>query len=431
MAYVCGDYEYELLPDGTAEIAYNGKEPHVVVPAKLDGHAVSSIRYYGFNWMDTLESVVLPEGLRKIGNFAFHHCEKLESVHIPQSVTQMGGNVFADCRSLTDVHLPEGMTQIPNGMFKGCIGLQKIGIPETITEIGDSAFFLCASLKEMVIPSSVTMIGMSAFAHCSKLRCITLPDSVQCMEAYVFDGCRELVINAARGSYAWEYAAENDIPTDSFVYGDYRCSVEIDGTVGVMRYLGREEVLDIPAAICGRAVSVIRSEAFESNLGLRWISLPEGVARIKRYAFARCEALEVVCIPASVMEIEEAALLSCHALSALEVAPENGAYTVVDGALYTRDMRMLVAWPQASGDVCVADGVQTIGAHAFALCKRLTGVKLPQSLERICVYAFNGCEALVDIDFPPSLQSVENFAFHQCDRLEGRQLPNGKKIKIC
>lgn len=46
----CGDFVYDLLPDGTAEIAlYCGSDADIVIPAELDGHPVTSVGAIGWN----------------------------------------------------------------------------------------------------------------------------------------------------------------------------------------------------------------------------------------------------------------------------------------------------------------------------------------------------------------------------------------------
>ncbi len=47
---VCGDFEYTLLPDGTAEIVlYHTLDANITLPAELDGHPVSSVGALGLN----------------------------------------------------------------------------------------------------------------------------------------------------------------------------------------------------------------------------------------------------------------------------------------------------------------------------------------------------------------------------------------------
>ena len=60
------------------------------------------------------------------------------------------------------------------------------------------------------IPDSVTSIGERAFYNCENLTEITIPDSVTSIEDHAFDACPATII-AVPGSYAWNYAQENDI----------------------------------------------------------------------------------------------------------------------------------------------------------------------------------------------------------------------------
>ena len=49
-AIQCGDYDYVLLPDGTAEVVlYRGTEQDIVIPSEMDGHPVTSIGAMGMN----------------------------------------------------------------------------------------------------------------------------------------------------------------------------------------------------------------------------------------------------------------------------------------------------------------------------------------------------------------------------------------------
>lgn len=65
---------------------------------------------------------------------------------------------------LTEVILPEGTKKVEQFAFSRS-SLQKIELPEGFTTIDYAAFYHCDSLKDVVIPSTVTHIGNKAFAH--------------------------------------------------------------------------------------------------------------------------------------------------------------------------------------------------------------------------------------------------------------------------
>ena len=94
---------------------------------------------------------------------------------------------------------------------------QDLIIPERIgksvvTRIGYHAFWSNHTLRSAVIPQSVTEIEALAFMNCSQLTKISIPASVKTIGTEAFAGCPNLTIHAPAGSYAEQYAKENNIP---------------------------------------------------------------------------------------------------------------------------------------------------------------------------------------------------------------------------
>ena len=67
-------------------------------------------------------------------------------------------------------------------------------------------------MSSITIPDSVTSIGERAFWSCDRLTSITIPSSVTSIGEYALCGCEKLTIHAPAGSYAEQYAKENNIP---------------------------------------------------------------------------------------------------------------------------------------------------------------------------------------------------------------------------
>jgi len=67
--------------------------------------------------------------------------------------------------------------------------------------------------------------------------------------------------------------------------------------------------------------------------------------------------------------------------------------------------------------VVVAEGITTIGNHAFADCRKLTSVSLPNSLTAIGTGAFSACSALPTVSIPGSVLTIEKQAFYSCTSL--------------
>ena len=71
------------------------------------------------------------------------------------------------CLFLNSLVIPDSVTNIGDYAFWGCKSLKSLVIPDGVTSIGDCAFYDCESLKSLVIPNSVTSIGNCAFGGCS------------------------------------------------------------------------------------------------------------------------------------------------------------------------------------------------------------------------------------------------------------------------
>jgi len=135
------------------------------------------------------DTYAVPEGTRSIGKNAFSFRWKLTGITFPNSMTDIGSQAFISCISLTGIVIPGSVSGICLGTFEGCCSLREVVLMEGVTEIGPSAFMTCRSLTRVDIPSSVTSIGVDAFGDCG-----------------------ELILTVAEGSYAEEYARENDTP---------------------------------------------------------------------------------------------------------------------------------------------------------------------------------------------------------------------------
>ncbi|MBD5156644.1 MAG: leucine-rich repeat domain-containing protein [Butyrivibrio sp.] len=263
---VYGEWEYELLEDGTAEItAYKGKEFELEIPESIDGVSVTVISDHTFSGCGDLTSVTIPDSVTGIGDGAFEKCGSLTSVTIPDSVTDIGVFAFSFCGSLTSVTIPKGVTVISNGVFYDCSSLTGVTIPEGVTSIGNYAFEKCSSLTGVKIPDSVTSIGDCAFGHCSGLESVTIPGSVTSIGGSAFHGCSGLTIYGFPDTAAEAYAKENDFtfieikeglgeasaeqPSDDIVYSDVAGGRDIPSTFIAVFLLAGLAVIAAGAAV--------------------------------------------------------------------------------------------------------------------------------------------------------------------------------------
>ena len=76
-----------------------------------------------FDSCETLETIILPDCLEVIGNFAFCKCRKLDNIIIPNSVNSINDNAFQDCNSLHSIIIPNSVTYICSDTFYDCPNL--------------------------------------------------------------------------------------------------------------------------------------------------------------------------------------------------------------------------------------------------------------------------------------------------------------------
>ena len=255
------------------------------------------------------------------------------------------------------------------------------GVEYTVTEIESYAFDRCngtnelGNLKTVTVPASVTKIGLGAFFNCSNLATYSGGSGVTVIEIMAFQQCGSLT---------------------SFT---------------------------IPSG-----VTVINQNTFMQS-GLTSITIPSNVTKIGEDSFKGCGNLASVSIPASVTEIKDNPFLGCGNLTTITVDEGNPNYKIVDGVLYSKDDKTLIAYtiPKSGTTYTIPASVETIGSHAFDGCSGLQSITIPASVTRIGENAFEGCTGLTSIDIPASVETIESNAFNGCSGLQSITIPASVK----
>ena len=82
----------------------------------------------------SLECIVLPESLKKLGIYAFAGINNIKKVHFPQCLTKISAVSFANCTNLKSIEWPEMLTQIDERAFEYC-NFSTVKIPDTVKTI--------------------------------------------------------------------------------------------------------------------------------------------------------------------------------------------------------------------------------------------------------------------------------------------------------
>ena len=106
---------------------------HLVIP-----EGVRSIGEKAFSKHSEIISVSFPESLDKIGISSFWMCKGLRTVSIPQNVKIIKACAFQGCDHLAEVKLNEGLLVVENYAFAGT-EVAKLDLPASIRALGDNA----------------------------------------------------------------------------------------------------------------------------------------------------------------------------------------------------------------------------------------------------------------------------------------------------
>jgi len=266
-----GDYGYQLLDDGTAELtSYLGSDTNVVIPSEVEGAKVTSIHSNLFYDYDVLESVEIPDTVTNIGYQAFRGCYKLTSIELPESVETIGEHAFRECKGLKHVVLPKKLTTVSGWLFFDCDNLESVEIPSGVAKIGQAAFWKCKNLKEITIPSGVTSIGKYAFYECRSLKSVVVPSGVKKILEGTFSGCIRMT---------------SVVLPSGVVLIDDNAFFDCSGLKSIKMPDKLKEVGD---------------SAFSGCVKLKRIVLPKTVKKIREDAFYRCNKLVIYCTKNSV-----------------------------------------------------------------------------------------------------------------------------------
>ena len=160
---------------------------------------ITKIHEFAFNNCQKITEVVLPNGLKEIGNGAFMNCTGMKKINLPTGLQTLGNNAFRGASSLaSSITIPASITSISSNAFRGCSKIPSVTIPEGIKSIGDYAFRDCALLNSIELPSTIKTIGIYSFAY-TGLTSINIPDGITTIPSYAFVGCKLTSITLPEG----------------------------------------------------------------------------------------------------------------------------------------------------------------------------------------------------------------------------------------
>ena len=168
----------------------------------------------------------------------------------------------------------------------------------------DEAFYGDKSLTAVVLPDGLEKIGSKAFAG-TGLTAVNLPSSLVTIADDAFDGPEKVSVTAEVSSDAYVWAVANGYIVPPFTWTE-----NVDGTLTVTGYTGKETCFGIPGVINHKTVTAIGEGAFKNNTSLTVVNLPDTIRVIGAEAFFGCAELIMPQLPFGLREIGDRAFKS-------------------------------------------------------------------------------------------------------------------------
>ena len=330
------------------------------------GGSVRSIANFAFynQSPDSLRSIILPEGLEAIGNWAFGYIEHLTSVSIPSTVQTIGTDAFAYCSNLRSVELGEGLMTVNGQAFWMCDSLTRVTCnaltPPTLNQTAfdhnqnDTLFIPCEA-KESYKQADY-------WKNFSKIMCAD--DTLQILASGTFGAQSNNLTWTVDRNYTLTISGSGEMEffNASEPWAEYRYQLRkivveegVTNLSNVFRLHNQVTEVSLP-----NTLRVIEAQAFDQCSSITHLELPESVDSIGEGVFYLCESLQEIRIPSRVTMINSSLFRGCRGLRSVEFP----------------------------------NGLTRILTTAFQYCNELNALHLPASLTFIGQEAFADCTGL-------------------------------------
>ena len=103
-----GKFLYTTDGNHATITGYTGTDTQLVIPSVIDGYTVTAIADNAFSSHTELESVIVSNGIEKLGWFAFQGCNKLSELTVSASIQSIGYSAFSGVSDRFTIYCPDG-----------------------------------------------------------------------------------------------------------------------------------------------------------------------------------------------------------------------------------------------------------------------------------------------------------------------------------
>ncbi len=367
-------------------------------------------------WMQTardmfreaeVETVVLHDGITTLQNFVFYMCKNLKEVKGIENVTVVNGWAFDSCTSIVEINLPNLVT-MGSAAFQNCSSLEEVRYGTSLKAFGSGAFNNCPSLRRVFIPKTVTNLTAATmsryFYACKGFEEFTVEEG---HTKYVtIDGALYMkdlsaIVCYPTQSKVTEHTlpeAVNVITAGMFENAPYLEKLNYEANSMYVDANAFNNCVNLKDFDLSR-VYYIGNQAFR-HTSLTKAELHDGIQYVGGYSFADIETLKTISISEKTAAFDYSSVFSgCYNVENVTIAEGCENFVAKDGLLTSGDGRILfIGFGELSG-LTIPEGVEKISERAFYGNNSVKKVVIPESVTVIGDKAFYGCENLGEIVF--------------------------------
>ena len=370
-----------------------------------------------FRYNTTLRKIILPSTVTEIPEKAFEGCTNLEEVVIPSQCTTIREGAFKDCKKLRVVTLEEfkdrennthegyfGAITVGRSAFEGCTSLETINNAKRLTTAYDRAFANCTSLKEIDI-TELRVTGSEVFLGCTALEKVETSDFTS-VGKEMFASCKSLKEFDFKGDYVPDGAFTDCTSLAKFTFaykGEFR-------GIGENAFVNATELMNITLPAGNYTVG---NKAFY-NASLKTVEIGDAEVKFELSVFESC--------------VKFASSATTGFTVNGKVNGESRLYKTVNGILYSKDMKTLIAVPSATESFTLPSSVTRLADGALA------GLSIKGELDLTKVtdlgnYALSGSD-FTSVKLNPSTTVIPEGLFSEAEYLtEVTGIENVTKIE--
>ena len=319
-----------------------GNDSELIIPAEIDGMTVETVGGGSkISGLDKITSIQLPDTVKTIGTSAFYGYTNLVDIDL-RNVETIGSSAFYNCTGLEKITFPDTLTSIGGYAFYNCTGLNcNIIIPDSVTNIdGAYAFRGCTSMKKVKLSKNCAKLPYGTFFGSSLTGPLEIPEGVEIIDGYCFGDTK---ITSVKFADSVEYIYENAFR---------QCSSKMEGEIILPKnliYWGDGQFDH--ARNCTNTTVVIpktlQTIGGDQNISSMYQKKNTGYGTHSFYDFAIKSFTEFI------------------------VEDGNQYFQAIDGVLFSKDTKRLVAFPAAKtledGIYEMPEGVEKIDELSFSL----------------------------------------------------------------